>query len=82
MPDVRFYEPPEALDGGPDGLDDIRAILTDADTVLARGGFLLLEIGSPQQAEILLNSPAGNLEPVKVEKDLSGKDRVVVWRHR
>ena len=82
MPDVRFYEPPEALDGGPDGLDDIRAILTDADTVLARGGFLLLEIGSPQQAESLLNSPAGNLEPVKVEKDLSGKDRVVVWRHR
>ena len=82
MPDVRLYEPSEALDGGPDGLDDIRAILADADTVLARGGFLLLEIGSPQQAEILLNSPAGNLEPVKVEKDLSGKDRVVVWRHR
>lgn len=82
MPDVLLYEPTGALDGGPDGLDYIWAILADADTVLARGGFLLLEIGSPQQAEILLNTPTGSLEPVEVKKDFAGKDRVVVWRHR
>ena len=35
-----------------------------------------------QQAEILLSTPAGSLEPVEVKKDFAGKDRVVVWRHR
>ncbi len=82
MPDVRLYEPPNALDGGPDGLVDIRDILADADAVLARGGWLLLEIGSSRQAGILSNTQVGNLEPVEVIKDFAGKDRVVVWRHR
>lgn len=82
MSDVRLYEPIEALDGGCDGLDDIRAILSGASWALAPGGWLLLEIGGSGQAEALESFPAEELELVQVKRDLSGKDRIVVWRHR
>jgi release factor glutamine methyltransferase len=82
MPDVRLYEPHQALDGGPDGLDDVKAILAGANRLLVSGGTVLLEIGGARQVEILRSTPAERLELVRVEKDLSGKERIVVWRHR
>ncbi len=41
-------EPTLALDGGPDGLHLIRRLLAQAETRLARGGLLLLEIEASQ----------------------------------
>lgn len=82
MPDVRLYEPHQALDGGPDGLDDVRTILAGAGRLLAPGGAVLLEIGGARQVEILRNTPVEELDLVRVKKDLSGRDRIVVWRHR
>jgi release factor glutamine methyltransferase len=82
MADVRLYEPKEALDGGRDGLDDVKAILRGAVRALVPGGLLLLEIGGNRQAEELKRFPAEELEVVQVKKDLSGTDRIVVWRHR
>jgi release factor glutamine methyltransferase len=46
--DVRAYEPADALDGGADGLDVVRRIVTDARAWLRAGGSLLLEIGGDQ----------------------------------
>lgn len=82
MPDVRLYEPHQALDGGSEGLDDIKAILARASRLLVPGGTVLLEIGGARQVDILRSTPADGLELVRVEKDLSGKERIVVWRHR
>lgn len=45
--DVRF-EPPSALASGPDGLDDIRRIVSGAPPHLNPGGWLLLEHGYDQ----------------------------------
>ena len=39
------YEPPEALYGGPDGLDIVRRILDEAEAHLTPQGGLLCEIG-------------------------------------
>jgi release factor glutamine methyltransferase len=48
MPEVRDHEPQLALDGGRDGLDAYRVLAAQADTVLAPGGWLLVEVGSGQ----------------------------------
>lgn len=82
MPDVRLYEPRQALDGGPDGLDDVKAILSGATHALRPGGWILLEIGGTTQAEILKNTLVEGLDLVQVKKDLSGTERILVWRHR
>ncbi|MDP3062015.1 MAG: peptide chain release factor N(5)-glutamine methyltransferase, partial [Chloroflexota bacterium] len=43
QPELR-YEPVEALDGGPDGLDLLRRLLAQAPDYLASGGWLLAEL--------------------------------------
>jgi release factor glutamine methyltransferase len=49
-PDIRLYEPREALVAGPDGLEAIRALLNTAGPHLAPDGVLALEIGAGQRA--------------------------------
>lgn len=82
MPDVKLYEPHLALDGGPEGLDDVKAILAGASRLLVPGGTVLLEIGGAKQVETLRRAPVEGLDLIRIKKDLSGKDRIVVWRHR
>ncbi|GII57252.1 methylase [Planotetraspora thailandica] len=49
-PEARLHEPHVALDGGPDGLDVVRRVITEAVFWLAPGGSLLVET-SERQAE-------------------------------
>src|SRR6185312_9557912 len=46
--DVRDFDPPCALDGGPDGLDAYRAIAADAARLLGPEGRLVVECGYGQ----------------------------------
>jgi release factor glutamine methyltransferase len=46
--DVQRYEPARALDGGPDGLDLVRRVVTAGATLLRPSGWLLLELGADQ----------------------------------
>jgi release factor glutamine methyltransferase len=76
--EVRDYEPTIALDGGEDGLEFYRQIITEAPFYLREGGWLLLEIGQGQSkkvAEQILRSGAF-LKP-QILPDLSGIERVV-----
>jgi release factor glutamine methyltransferase len=78
-PEVSQYEPRLALDGGQDGLEVIRQLLTQARAKLKPGGSLLVEIGSTQgQAVVQLAEtyfPGANIQ---VKKDLAGWDRLLV----
>lgn len=72
MPEVAEWEPRQALDGGPDGLDVVRALLTDARRVVRPGGTILLEL-DPEQMD-----PARALQPgaaSTVIRDLAGLNR-------
>jgi release factor glutamine methyltransferase len=51
-PEVRDYEPLTALDGGEDGLRFFREIAKGASGFLVSGGWLLLEMGQGQAAQV------------------------------
>lgn len=76
--EIRFFEPIEALSGGPDGLDKVRQLLAEAGGKLRPGGVLLVEIGASQARAAA--SVARGLFPlagVDVARDLGGRDRVL-----
>lgn len=76
--EVRDHEPMEALDGGADGLDFYRAIVSDAASCLKKNGVLMFEIGYNQKEQVLgLLRETGNFEKITGLCDLAGKDRIV-----
>lgn len=76
---VKDFEPRKALIAGRDGLKFIRQMVRKAGTFLKPGGFLVLEVGAGQEAEI-----TRWLEPdwseIEVLSDYSGFPRVVSAR--
>ncbi len=77
MPEVRDFEPENALDGGADGLDFYRKITEQVKGYLNPGGYVYMEIGYDQgEAVSELMRNAGFTE-VEVIKDLARNDRVV-----
>ena len=79
--EVRDYEPIIALDGGEDGLEFYRHIISQAPFYLGQGGWLLLEVGQGQSERVskLIDGDGHFLRPECVP-DLSGIDRVVKAR--
>lgn len=80
-PEVKNFEPYEALDGREDGLFFYRTIAADAKKHLKPNGQLALEIGDDQGEEvsdILLHE---GYAPVDVYRDLNNKDRVIIARY-
>jgi release factor glutamine methyltransferase len=75
-------EPRLALDGGPDGLDLVRALIAQADGALASGGALVLEIGDGQAPATAGLLRAAGFEDVQSRRDLGGIERVVSGRWR
>lgn len=76
-PEVRDFEPLNALDGGPDGLDIYRLLIPQALLQLNQAGWLLVEVGIGQAgavAEIFRSNGYG--EPIKAV-DPGGIERVV-----
>ena len=76
--DVGRWEPRIALDGGPDGLDLVRALLEQAPSRLAPGGLVALEIGYDQGPRaVALCRAAFPGAGVALLPDLAGLDRIV-----
>lgn len=80
-PEVREYEPMQALDGREDGLYYYRKLAAQAPGWLEPGGAFYLEIGYDQGEIVAGLLQENGFEQVRVVKDLAGKDRVVrgVW---
>ena len=80
QPEVR-WEPPAALDGGPDGLDLIRRLLHQAQEPdkLKAHGIILLEL-DPEQVPAVREVAAGLFPAaeVSVEQDLARRDRIFI----
>lgn len=79
-PSVRDHEPYHALDGGEDGLDIIRPVISLWKSVLKDRGTIMLEIGEGQAPAVTaLLSEAGFGDTLAL-KDTAGTERVVVSR--
>lgn len=76
--EVRDYEPLQALDGGEDGLEFYRRIISQVHFYLGRGGWLLLEVGQGQSLVVSkLIAEEGHFLKAECVPDLSGIERVV-----
>jgi release factor glutamine methyltransferase len=51
-PGVRDYEPRQALDGGPSGVDLVARLIEQSVALLKPGGHLILEIGADQEESV------------------------------
>lgn len=77
-PEVRLYDPPLALDGGPDGLTAYRDICALLPGLVAPGGFAIFEVGLGQAeavAALLSSQGFGN---VRAKRDLAGVERAIM----
>jgi release factor glutamine methyltransferase len=74
------HEPRGALDGGSDGLVLVRRLITQARSVLRRGGAIALEIGAGQAAATCALLQQAGFVDVRSEQDLAKIPRVVHGR--
>jgi release factor glutamine methyltransferase len=80
-PEVRDFDPRDALDGGADGLDIYRSLIPSALACMNSGGWLLTEIGAGQDVKHLIRAAGGFDEPITA-CDPAGIVRVVGAQHK
>lgn len=81
LPEDVQHEPAIALDGGNNGLDFYRRIISRGKEFLKNGGFILFEIGFGQSDKIKgIFSTVSGFEIVDVVKDYNDIERVIVAR--
>ncbi len=79
-PEVRDFDPPAALDGGPDGLSFYRRLATEAGGWLKPDGWMAMEFGDDQAPSLTAMFTVNNWRDQRLEKDLSGRDRILIVR--
>jgi release factor glutamine methyltransferase len=67
--EARDFEPLSTLDGGADGLDVLRRVLSGAGEWLAAGGFLVTEVSERQVPALVGLIEAAGLEPSVIRDD-------------
>ena len=78
--EVKEYDPLPALDGGKSGYDSYVRIAEITPLLLNDGGYILIEAGINQAAEINKIFSRKNLQPVKIVNDLAGIERCVIMQ--
>lgn len=74
------FEPPAALDGGPDGLRELRLVISGAPAHLKPGGMLAVEHGAGQGAPVRSLMRRAGLKAPLTRRDLAGHERVTAAR--
>ncbi|MCW2609751.1 MAG: release factor glutamine methyltransferase [Actinomycetota bacterium] len=79
--EVAEHDPPEALWGGPDGLDVVRALVRRAAALLRPGGYLGIEHADSQGTAVpAVVRAAGGWTEVTDHRDLADRDRFTTAR--
>jgi len=81
QPEVRDFEPKEALDGGVAGLDFYHIIIPAASAYLSPGGWLLVEVGIGQAEAVRGMFAAAGFVEIFSAKDPGAIERVVGGRN-
>jgi len=75
--EIRDWEPVAALDGGLDGMDFYRAILSSVGDYLNPDGFIFLELGYDQAEGVQKIARAEGFSEITVIKDYAGIGRIL-----
>jgi release factor glutamine methyltransferase len=78
-PEVRAFEPKDALFAGPDGLDAYHALAPDCARLLAEDGVVCLEIGRGQGPAVAGIMRRHGLRLVASRPDLAGIERCLIF---
>ena len=76
--DVAKFEPKLALDGGLDGLSEIRKVIKKSSELIKKNGKFVLEIGFDQKNKVINLLKKEGFYINKVQKDLANNDRCIV----
>ena len=76
-PEISKYEPRQALDGGPDGLDYYRCLASESPAYLNCAGILAVEVGFGQGDAVSRLFEDSNFIGIRTEEDLMHIKRVV-----
>ena len=79
LDDELSFEPEAALDGGDDGLDFYRVIISEYKKYLNKDGIMLLEIGCDQARSVSAIAASSGMR-CEIFKDYGGNDRVAYLR--
>ncbi len=78
QPEVAKYDPILALDGGMDGLDAFRRLMSGLPKLLAENGVAIVEFGDGQSASVGRLAESAGLRIRDVRADLAGRPRCLV----
>ena len=76
--DVAEFEPRLALDGGLDGLSEIRKVIKKSSELIKKNGILILEIGFDQKNKVINLLKKEGFYINSTQKDLAKNDRCIV----
>tara|TARA_B100000900_G_scaffold169459_1_gene143981 strand:+ start:1897 stop:2745 length:849 start_codon:yes stop_codon:yes gene_type:complete len=76
--DIKDFEPKIALDGGLDGLSEIRKVINKSSELIKKSGKLILEIGFDQKKDVKKILIDKGFYINKTIKDYSGNDRCII----
>ena len=76
--DIFGFEPINSLNGGIDGLSEIRKVITKSSELIKKNGKFILEIGFNQKDKVIKLLMKNGFYINKVSKDLAKNDRCIV----
>ena len=76
--DIAKFEPRQALDGGLDGLSEIRKVVKKSSELIKENGKFILEIGFDQKNEVINLLKKEGFYINSTQKDLANNDRCIV----
>ena len=77
MPEITEHEPHLALDGGEDGMDFYRKIVSEAPNFLLPGGRLMMEFDDAEAESVAEMMEIAGFTDIRIHKDLAGLRRVI-----
>ena len=76
--DIAKFEPKIALDGGLDGISEIRKLIKKSSELIKNNGKLIIEIGYDQKDEVKQLLRKNSFYINSVQKDLANNDRCII----
>lgn len=77
-PEVKNFDPKKSLDGGKDGLSFYKKIIKSAPEFLKKDGYILLEIGYTQEAEVIDLLKNNKFKNISTVYDFADLPRVII----